>query len=102
MVGTLIGLVSMFSHMEDPKKIGAGMAIALLTTLYGAVIANLLSLPISDKLANRAEEQATNCSLIIDAILMIRENKSPALISEELLAYLPLHSREAAAEREAA
>jgi chemotaxis protein MotA len=94
MVGTLIGLVSMFSHMDDPKKIGPGMAIALLTTLYGAVIANLVALPIADKLANRAEEQATNCSLIIDAVLMIRENKSPSLIAEELLSYLPLHARE--------
>lgn len=102
MVGTLIGLVSMFSHMDDPKKIGPGMAIALLTTLYGAVIANLVALPISDKLANRAEEQATNCSLIIDAILMIRENKSPSLIAEELLSYLPLHARDQHSAKEAA
>ena len=55
MVGTLIGLVSMFAHMDDPKKIGPGMAIALLTTLYGAVLANVFALPIADKLANRAE-----------------------------------------------
>src|SRR5690606_6221688 len=56
MVGTLIGLISMFSHMDDPKKIGPGMAIALLTTLYGAVISNVVALPIADKLANRAAE----------------------------------------------
>ncbi len=101
MVGTLIGLVSMFSHMDDPKKIGPGMAIALLTTLYGAVISNLVALPISDKLANRADEYANNCSLIIDALVMIRENKSPALVSEELSSYLPLHRRDHA-EKEAA
>ena len=60
MVGTLIGLVSMFGHMDDPKKIGPGMAIALLTTLYGAVLSNVVFLPIADKLANRAEEEGTN------------------------------------------
>jgi chemotaxis protein MotA len=94
MVGTLIGLVSMFSHMDDPKKIGPGMAIALLTTLYGAIMSNLVALPIADKLQNRAQEAATNNSLIIDAILMMRENKSPMQINDELQAYLPLHKRE--------
>jgi chemotaxis protein MotA len=94
MVGTLIGLVSMFGHMDDPKKIGPGMAIALLTTLYGAVFANVLCLPISDKLANRAEEEGTNRSLIIEALVMIRDGKNPASIRDELASYLPLHARE--------
>lgn len=107
MVGTLIGLVSMFSHMDDPKKIGPGMAIALLTTLYGAVVSNLIALPISDKLANRAAEESTNSSMIIDAVIMIRENTSPKMVFEQLLAYLPLHHRQmeaapAEADREAA
>ena len=93
MVGTLIGLVSMFGHMDDPKKIGPGMAIALLTTLYGAVLANVIMLPISDKLANRAEEEGTNRSLIIEALVMIREGKNPATIRDELASYLPLHTR---------
>jgi chemotaxis protein MotA len=94
MVGTLIGLVSMFGHMDDPKKIGPGMAIALLTTLYGAVFANVLCLPIADKLAHRAEEEGTNRSLIIEALVMIREGKNPATIRDELASYLPLHSRD--------
>jgi chemotaxis protein MotA len=93
MVGTLIGLVSMFGHMDDPKKIGPGMAIALLTTLYGAVLANVVMLPIADKLANRAEEEGTNRSLIIEALVMIREGKNPTTIKDELASYLPLHSR---------
>jgi chemotaxis protein MotA len=93
MVGTLIGLVSMFAHMDDPKKIGPGMAIALLTTLYGAVFANVLFLPISDKLGNRAIEESTNRTLIIEALVMIREGKNPAMIKDELASYLPLHSR---------
>ena len=93
MVGTLIGLVSMFGHMDDPKKIGPGMAIALLTTLYGAVYANVLCLPIADKLAHRAEEEGTNRSLIIEALVMIREGKNPSTIKDELASYLPLHTR---------
>lgn len=93
MVGTLIGLVSMFGHMDDPKKIGPGMAIALLTTLYGAVLANVLCLPISDKLANRATEEGNNRTLIIEALVMIREGRNPATIRDELASYLPLHTR---------
>lgn len=102
MVGTLIGLISMFAHMSDPKKIGPGMAIALTTTLYGAIVSNVVALPLSDKLANRAAEEATHSTLIIDAILMIRENTSPKLVVEQLLSYLPLHSRDIEEERKAA
>jgi chemotaxis protein MotA len=94
MVGTLIGLVSLFGHMDDPKKIGPSMAIALLTTLYGAVISNLIALPISDKLANRAAEEGTNRTLIIEALVMIREGRNPSTIRDELASFLPLHSRE--------
>lgn len=94
MVGTLIGLVSMFGHMDDPQKIGPGMAIALLTTLYGAVIANVFALPLADKLANRAEEEGTNRTLIIEALVMIRDGRNPATIRDELASYLPLHHRD--------
>jgi chemotaxis protein MotA len=93
MVGTLIGLVSMFGHMDDPKKIGPGMAIALLTTLYGAVLSNVVMLPIADKLANSAEEEGTNRSLMIEALVMVREGRNPATIRDELASYLPLHTR---------
>lgn len=94
MVGTLIGLVSMFGHMDDPKKIGPGMAIALLATFYGAAISNVIALPISDKLANRAQEEGTNRTLIIEALVMIREGRNPTTIRDELASYLPLHHRE--------
>ena len=94
MVGTLIGLVSMFGHMDDPKKIGPGMAIALLATFYGAAISNVFALPISDKLANRAQEEGTNRTLIIEALVMIREGRNPSTIRDELASYLPLHTRE--------
>lgn len=93
MVGTLIGLVSLFAHMDDPKKIGPAMAIALLTTLYGAVVANVFALPIGDKLANRAAEEGTNRTMIIEALVMIREGRNPAAIRDELSSFLPLHDR---------
>ncbi|RYE07497.1 MAG: flagellar motor protein PomA [Hyphomicrobiales bacterium] len=95
MVGTLIGLVSMFGHMDDPKKIGPGMAIALLATFYGAAIANVFALPIADKLAHRGTTEGINRTLIIEALVMIREGRNPAAIRDELASFLPLHSRDA-------
>jgi chemotaxis protein MotA len=95
MVGTIIGLVSMFSHMDDPKKIGPGMAVALLTTLYGAVMANVVALPIADKLQIKSLHEGVNFTLVIDGVLMIRENKSPAVIRDMLISYLPSKARAA-------
>lgn len=95
MVGTLIGLVSMFGHMDDPQKIGPGMAIALLATFYGAAIANVFALPIADKLAHRAMTEGTNRTLVIEALVMIRQGRNPSAIKDELASFLPLHSRDA-------
>jgi chemotaxis protein MotA len=89
MVGTLIGMVQMFANMSDPSKLGPFMAIALLATLYGAVLANLVCLPIADKLQVKLHDEETNRTLIIDGVLMIREAKSPAIVREMLVAYLP-------------
>ena len=94
MVGTLIGMVQMFSNMADPSKLGPFMAVALLATLYGAAVANLFCLPIADKLHVKLLDEETNRTLIIDGILMIRDSKSPALVREMLLAYLPEKHRE--------
>jgi chemotaxis protein MotA len=89
MVGTLIGMVQMFANMTDPSKLGPYMATALLATLYGALVANIFCLPIADKLHVKQADEDTNRTLIIDGILMIRDSKSPALVREMLLAYLP-------------
>jgi chemotaxis protein MotA len=94
MVGTLIGMVQMFANMTDPSKLGPFMAVALLATLYGAAVANLFCLPIADKLHVKLLDEETNRTLIIDGILMIRDSKSPALVREMLLAYLPEKHRE--------
>ncbi len=89
MVGTLIGMVQMFANMTDPSKLGPYMASALLATFYGATVANLFCLPLADKLHVKLVDEEINRSLIIDGILMIREAKSPTLVREMLLAYLP-------------
>lgn len=93
MVGTIVGMVQMFANMEDPSKLGPFMATALLATLYGAVLANLICMPIADKVHLKAEDLDVNSTLIIDGVLAIREAKSPGLVRELLMAYLPEHHR---------
>lgn len=93
MIGTLVGLVQMLQTMDDPSTIGPSMAIALLTTLYGALIANVVCMPIHDKLARKMKFEEITSTLAIDGIMQIRENKSPNLIRELLFAYLPEKQR---------
>lgn len=93
MIGTLIGLVQMLSNMDDPKQIGPAMAVALLTTLYGAILANMFALPIADKLAVRSAEENNSKSLIIDALLSIQGGQNPRIIASMLEAYLPPSKR---------
>jgi chemotaxis protein MotA len=97
MIGTLLGMVQMFANMTDPSKLGPFMAVALLATLYGATVANLLCLPIADKLQVKLADEEVNRTLIIDGILMLREAKSPQIVREMLLAYMPEHSQKHAA-----
>ena len=94
MIGTLIGLVQMMANMDDPKKIGPAMAVALLTTLYGAIIANTIALPIADKLAIRSAEERLNNSLIVEGIMAIQEGLNPRVMEELLKRYLPESKRE--------
>ena len=94
MIGTLIGLVQMLSNMDDPKQIGPAMAVALLTTLYGAVLANMVALPIADKLAVRSKEENVRKSLIIDALLSIQAGQNPRIIENMLETYLPRSKRQ--------
>ncbi|MDN2661779.1 flagellar motor protein PomA [Psychromonas sp. 14N.309.X.WAT.B.A12] len=93
MIGTLIGLVAMLSNMDDPKSIGPAMAVALLTTLYGAVVANMVALPIADKLKLRAAEEKLNRSLILDGVLGIQDGQNPRVIEGVLRNYLPESKR---------
>jgi chemotaxis protein MotA len=93
MIGTVVGLVQMLSTMNDPSAIGPAMAIALLTTLYGALIAYVIALPIADKLALKLEAQETNLSLIIDGLVQVSERRSPDAITDMLIVYLPEKAR---------
>lgn len=93
MIGTLVGLVAMLANMDDPKSIGPAMAVALLTTLYGAMFANMFALPIADKLALRREEEGRVKNMIIDALLAIQGGQNPRVIDSMLKAYLPESQR---------
>jgi chemotaxis protein MotA len=102
MIGTLVGLVQMLQQMDDPSKIGPAMAVALLTTLYGALLSNVVCLPIFEKLNAKAKVLDVTMTLIIDGLAQIRAGKSPNVVREALKAYLPHHQRESDDTREAA
>jgi chemotaxis protein MotA len=95
MIGTLVGLVQMLQTMDDPSTIGPAMAIALLTTLYGALLANIVCIPIYEKLNAKSKVLDVNMTLIIDGLAQIRAGKSPNVVREALKAYLPHQQREA-------
>ena len=100
MIGTLIGLVQMMSNMSDPKSIGPAMAVALLTTLYGAVIANVIALPIADKLALRSNEERLSKSMILESISAIQEGLNPRMIEGLLSIYLSDNDNKKSKEKE--
>ena len=87
----------MLGNMEDPQTIGSAMSVALLTTLYGALISNLVALPIADKLASKAQLEYVLRTLVIEGTLHIQNRTNPDIMVEFLSAYLPEHEREATA-----
>ena len=88
MIGTLVGLVQMLANMSDPKAIGPAMAVALLTTLYGAMMANMVFLPMQVKLNIRADEELICQKLILDALLAIQSGQNPRILDGALKAYM--------------
>lgn len=94
MIGTLVGLVQMLQNLSDPSGIGQGMATALLTTLYGAVLANMIFLPLAGKLDVRAKQEVLLRELMIEGIVAIQSGEKPALIKEKLKGFLPPKARE--------
>jgi len=93
MIGTLIGLVGMLANLNDPSKIGPPMATALLTTLYGALAANLVFLPIADKLKNRTAEEILVKEVTIEGIMSIQSGDNPRIAEHRLMAYLSPRER---------
>ena len=93
MIGTLIGLVQMLANMSDPASIGPAMAIALLTTLYGAIIANAFAQPLAEKLILIRGYEKRNRDLILEAIKGIQDGTNPRILKQLLDAYLPESKR---------
>jgi len=89
MIGTLIGLVIMLGRMNDPAKIGPGMAVALLTTLYGLVLANVFCLPLARKLAHRSSEELLSKMIAMKGVLAIQAGDNPRIVEQKLRAYVP-------------
>lgn len=98
MIGTLIGLVQMLSSMEDPSSIGPAMAVALLTTLYGAIMANLVCIPIADKLSLNSEKEKLTKTIIVEGAIGINRGVSPMVLEESLKIFLSPKVRDNAAE----
>lgn len=95
MIGTLIGLIQMLQNMEDPSSIGKGMAVALLTTFYGALTANVIYIPFATKLDNRSKEENELKALMVEGIISIQSGDKPALVREKLKSFLPPSQRDA-------
>lgn len=102
MIGTLVGLVAMLANMSDPSAIGGGMAAALLTTLYGAILANVLFLPLADKLALKNEEEVLIKTIIIKGVMAIQSGDNPRVVEQKLMTFLPPSSRGGGEEEQAA
>ena len=95
MIGTLIGLINMLQKMDDPSAIGPAMSVALLTTLYGSLLANWICAPVAAKLKSRNEEEIQVKEIMIEGLLSIQAGENPRVIEEKLKSFLSPGSRNA-------
>ncbi|HIJ55058.1 MAG TPA: motility protein A [Deltaproteobacteria bacterium] len=93
MIGTLIGLVQMLQSMDDPNSIGPAMAVALLTTFYGSVMANLVYMPLAGKLRTRSREETLVKEMIIQGIISLTKGENPRILEQKMLAFMPPKER---------
>ena len=89
MIGTLMGLVIMLGDMSDPSKIGAGMAVALLTTLYGAIASNVVFLPFAEKLGFTNKQELLAMEIVVRGIMAIQSGENPRVIEQKLTTFVP-------------
>ena len=89
MIGTLVGLIAMLDSLDDPSTIGPKMAVALITTLYGSVLANFVATPISNKLKVKSDNEILVKQMIIEGVLAIQAAENPRVIEDKLKAFLP-------------
>ncbi|SRR5579884_857648 len=102
MVGTLIGLIQMLHELDDPSKIGAGMAVAMVTTFYGAFVANMVYLPLANKLEARSKEEVKVRELMIHGLVALLEGEGPRAVEAKLNAFLAPKARKGIQTSEAA
>ena len=93
MIGTLIGLVQMLQTMDDPSSIGPAMAVALLTTFYGSIMANLICMPIAGKLKIRSKEEMLVKELTVQGIISLSNGDNPRILEQKLKAFIPPNQR---------
>lgn len=94
MIGTLVGLVDMLNKMDDPSAIGPGMATALITTLYGSLLANWICAPVASKLKENNAEEVMMKEIMIEGLLSIQAGENPRVIEEKLKSFLSPKNRE--------
>lgn len=94
MLGTLAGLIAMLANLSDKNSIGSGMGLALITTMYGAILANLLFIPFKSKLEDRDQDETRVKEIIIEGILSIQSGDNPRILLEKLISFLPPRQRE--------
>ncbi|MDQ6957892.1 MAG: motility protein A [Mariprofundaceae bacterium] len=93
MIGTLVGLVLMLQNMSDPSSIGPSMSIALLTTFYGALIANIVALPMAAKLKSRSKDELMLHEIILTGVQSLVAGENPRVMEQKLLGFLPPKER---------
>lgn len=101
MIGTLIGLVNMLGALDDPSSIGPSMAVALITTLYGSLMANWIATPIATKLKASSEQEDMSKQIIVEGLLSIQAGENPRVIEEKLKSFLAPKDRTSVGEEEA-
>lgn len=89
MIGTLMGLIMMLSDMSDPSSIGSGMAVALITTLYGAIVSNVMFIPFAEKLGFINKQELVSLEIVVRGILAIQSGENPRVIAQKLSTFLP-------------
>jgi chemotaxis protein MotA len=94
MIGTLVGLVQMLQSMDDPSSIGPAMAVALLTTFYGSIMANMVCIPIAGKLKARSKEETLIKEMVVEGVLSLTRGENPRILEQKMLAYVPPKMRQ--------
>jgi len=94
MLGTLIGLIQMLQSMSDPSTIGPSMAVALITTFYGSIMANLIALPMAGKLIMRSREEVVEKGMILEGVMSISAGDNPRIVERKLHSFLAPEHRE--------